>query len=167
MTISSSLAPFAAPLLVRPCVEARPLWPPRGDTSIREASHATAFGAATGLGPATGAGIGGKTVQRLCDAAMLATAAAFALPVGELNAPTRRSPYAAFARQSAMYLAHVAFGLTYTEIGRGFRRDRTTAAYACRLVEDWRDDPAVDAVLSSLENACGALRRRLTAKVLP
>ena len=98
---------------------------------------------------------------------MLATAAAFALPAGELNAPTRRSPYAAFARQSAMYLCHVAFGLTYTEIGRGFGRDRTTAAYACRLVEDGRDDPAIDAVLASLEYACITLRRSMAAKVLP
>lgn len=101
------------------------------------------------------------TTQRLCDAAMVATAAAFALPRRELAAPSRRSPYAAFARQSAMYLAHVSFGLSFTEIGRGFRRDRTTAAYACRLVEDWRDDPAVDQVLSSLESACTSLRRRI------
>ena len=65
----------------------------------------------------------------------------------------------AFARQSAMYLAHVSFGLSYAEVGRAFGRDRTTAAYACRLIEDRRDDPAIDAVLGSLENACGALRR--------
>ena len=44
----------------------------------------------------------------------LATAAAFAVPVGELIATTRRSAYVAFARQSAMYLAHVTFGLNYT-----------------------------------------------------
>lgn len=140
------------PLPVR--VEARPLWGVPPGSSGR--GHA-----------AQGFAAGGKPAQRLCDAAMFATAAAFALPFGELNASTRRSPYAAFARQSAMYLAHVAFGLSYTEVGRGFRRDRTTAAYACRLVEDWRDDPAVDGVLASLECACAALRRRLTAKVLP
>jgi chromosomal replication initiation ATPase DnaA len=98
---------------------------------------------------------------------MAATAAAFALPLGELVAPTRRSPYAAFARQSAMYLAHVVFGLSFTEIGRGFDRDRTTAAHACRLVEDRRDDPAVDSVMSSLESACAILRRRFAAAVQP
>lgn len=104
--------------------------------------------------------------QRLCDLVALVTAAAFAVPVGELAASTRRSPYIAFARQSAMYLAHVAFGLSYSEIGRGFHRDRTTAAYACRLVEDRRDDPAIDAVLGALECACGALRRRFATPAL-
>ena len=108
-----------------------------------------------------------KTAQRLCDLVALATAAAFAVPVGELIAATRRTPYVAFARQSAMYLAHVTFGLSYSEVGRAFGRDRTTAAHACRLIEERRDDPAVDAVLGSLENACGALRRRLSAPVQP
>jgi chromosomal replication initiation ATPase DnaA len=64
-----------------------------------------------------------------------------------------------------MYLAHVSFGLNYAEVGRAFGRDRTTAAYACRLIEERRDDPAVDAVLGSLENACGMLRRRLSAQI--
>ncbi len=64
-----------------------------------------------------------------------------------------------------MYLAHVTLGLTYSEVGRAFGRDRTTAAYACQLIEERRDDPAIDAVLGSLENACGALRRRLSAPV--
>ena len=112
-------------------------------------------------------GPGVWTTQRLCDLAALATAAAFAVPVGEMIAATRRTPYVAFARQSAMYLAHVAFGLSYSEVGRAFGRDRTTAAYACRLIEERRDDPAVDAVLGSLESACGALRRRLGAAVQP
>lgn len=108
---------------------------------------------------------GRKTAQRLCDVVALATAAAFALPVGELTAVTRRSHYAAFARQSAMYLAHVSFSLSYSEIGRAFGRDRTTAAHACRLTEERRDDPAVDALLGSLESACTALRRRMSAAV--
>ena len=69
--------------------------------------------------------------------------AADAVPVGELVAHSRRSPSVAFARQSAMYLAHVSFGLSFSEVARGFRRDRTTAAHACQLVEDRRDDPTV------------------------
>ena len=109
---------------------------------------------------------GAKTVQRLCDVVALATAAAFAVPVGELISATRRSAYVAFARQSAMYLAHVTFGLNYSEVARAFGRDRTTA-HACQLIEERRDDPAVDAVLGSLEDACGMLRRRLSAPVQP
>ena len=105
-----------------------------------------------------------KSAQRLCDLVALATAAAFAVPVGELIAASRRSPAIAFARQSAMYLAHVSFGLSYSEVGRAFGRDRTTAAHACRLVEERRDDAAIDAVLGSLECACAALRSRLAGQ---
>jgi hypothetical protein len=112
-------------------------------------------------------GLSPHTAQRLCDAAALATAAAFAVPVGELQATTRRSAYVAFARQSAMYLAHVAFGVNLSAVGRAFGRDRTTAAYACRAIEDRRDDPAVEHVLASLEGACRALRGRLTGPVRP
>ena len=116
-------------------------------------------GSAVRLGPDA------RTARRLCHVAALATAAAFAVPVGELNASSRRSAYVAFARQSAMYLAHVAFGLSYSEVARAFGRDRTTAAYACQLIEHRRDDPAIDALLGSLEDACCTLRRRLRAPV--
>jgi hypothetical protein len=127
-----------------PPVEARPLWKQAGPENLQ---------------------VSARTARRLCEAAALATAAAFAVPVGELQATTRRSSYVAFARQSAMYLSHVAFGVTLSEVGRAFGRDRTTAAHACRLIEDRRDDPAVNAVLGSLESACCALRRRLSAPV--
>jgi hypothetical protein len=110
-------------------------------------------------------GPGAKTAQRLCDVVALATATAFAVPFGELISSSRRSPYVAFARQSAMYLAHVTFGLNYSEVARAFGRDRTTAAYACQLIEERRDDPAIDAVLGSLEDACRTLRRKLSAPV--
>src|SRR5437667_12379045 len=115
--------------------------------SVRSASPASDAGP---LWPA-GRRPSRRTAQRFCDLAAIATAAAFALPVGEVIATTRRAPSAAFARQCAMYLAHVAFGLSFSEIGRAFGRDRTTAAHACRLVEDRRDDPAVEALLDSLE----------------
>ena len=75
-----------------------------------------------------------------------------AVPVGELM-PHAALVYVAFARQSAMYLAHVAFEIELGEVGRAFGRDRTTAAHACRLIEERRDDRAVDAVLAALELA--------------
>ena len=78
--------------------------------------------------------------------------AAAVAPVGELRAGRRRTAHVAFARQNAMYLAHVALGLSYTEVGRAFGRDRTTAAHACRVVEDRRTDPAFDARLALLEH---------------
>lgn len=66
----------------------------------------------------------------------------------------------AFARQVAMYLAHVACRLTLTEVGRLFGRDRTTVAHACRIVEDRRDDIALDRVLDLLEWAVPVMARR-------
>ena len=50
-----------------------------------------------------------------------------------------------------MYLAHVTCGLSLTEVGQVFARDRTTVAHACSRVEDQRDDPAFDRALELLE----------------
>lgn len=74
-----------------------------------------------------------------------------------------RAPIA-FARQTAMYLAHVSCGLSLTEVGQGFSRDRTTVAHACQRVEDCRDHPDTDLALDYLEAAIvewfGAARKR-------
>jgi chromosomal replication initiation ATPase DnaA len=97
----------------------------------------------------------------LCHASDLinvAVAAAFTVPVGELRAASRRRAPVALARQSAMYLAHVTLGLTFTEVGRAFGRDRTTAAHACRKIEDRRTELRLDVALAELEHA---LRRDL------
>lgn len=79
--------------------------------------------------------------------------AAYNLCHDDLSAATRKSASIAFARQVAMYLAHIAFGLSKSQIGRGFGRDRTTVAHACRTVEDRRDDPRFETILVCLENA--------------
>jgi chromosomal replication initiation ATPase DnaA len=44
-------------------------------------------------------------------------AATFAMPVAELSLPSRRSTDVAFARQTAMYLAHAVFGLNHHQVG--------------------------------------------------
>lgn len=54
------------------------------------------------------------------------------------------------ARQVAMYLAHVCCGMTPTEVGTMFGRDRTTVAHACLKVECRRDDPSFDRALDVL-----------------
>lgn len=75
----------------------------------------------------------------------------YSIERGILDHPTRGRSRVAFARQVAMYLAHVAFGLTLTTVGRAFGRDRTTVSHACALVEDARDDPEIDRTLELLE----------------
>jgi chromosomal replication initiation ATPase DnaA len=84
---------------------------------------------------------------------------ALAVAAGDLHAPTRLGSRAAFARQVAMYLAHIGFGFSFAHVGRLFDRDPTTAAYACRKMEDRRDDPGIDLMLDHLEAAA----RRLVA----
>lgn len=95
--------------------------------------------------------------EQICQLMEAAIAAAFAVPVDELRSRKRRTQTVAFARQSAMYLAHVVLGLSYSAAGSLFHRDRTTAAYACQVVEDRRDDPAIDRLLQQLEGVCRAL----------
>jgi len=74
-----------------------------------------------------------------------------------LYSPTRGEAYIAHARQLAMYLAHVTFGLSLGAVGRHFGRDRTTAAYGCRQIEDRRDNPSFDFMLDRLEQALAIL----------
>ncbi len=81
----------------------------------------------------------------------------FMVASADLWSETRGRPRAAFARQVAMYLAHVACGLTLTEVGRIFSRDRTTVAHACGLVEDLRDDTAFDRSMELLEGVLRSL----------
>ena len=94
---------------------------------------------------------------RLVEAAVCG---AMRLPAGALR--TGRGPRRiAFARQLAMYLTHVGFGVTLTEVGLCFERDRTTVRHACALVEDRRDQPAFDLSVSALEIGLALLACRL------
>jgi chromosomal replication initiation ATPase DnaA len=96
------------------------------------------------------------TIRRSSDRAVIEAivSSAFNTPVAQLRAATRQGAASAFARQCAMYLAHVVLGLNFSAVGRTFRRDRTTAAHACRLIEERREDPRIDAVIEALEAAC-------------
>lgn len=80
-------------------------------------------------------------------------ARAWNVPIGEMRSPTRRRASVAQARQVAMYLTHVIYGFSLSAVGRHFGRDRTTAAHACRLIEDRRDDENFDMLLDRLELA--------------
>jgi chromosomal replication initiation ATPase DnaA len=90
---------------------------------------------------------------------------AFAVPLDKLRGSNRGSPWTAFARQVAMYLAHVELGLSLTIVGAQFGRDRTTVSHACGRVEDRRDDPALDLALFCLTAAITWHQRALGALV--
>lgn len=87
---------------------------------------------------------------QLRDILEAAIAAAFKVSSPHLRTATRGFAHVAFARQAAMYLAHIALGLSLTDVGRIFSRDRTTVAHACVVVEDLRDDWQLDRVLDLL-----------------
>ncbi len=69
-------------------------------------------------------------------------------------APGRGVRHVARARQVAMYLAHVDYGLDFAAVGRAFHRDRTTVAHACQVVEDRRDNAWFDRRVTALERIC-------------
>ncbi|WP_199090893.1 helix-turn-helix domain-containing protein [Bosea sp. ASV33] len=93
--------------------------------------------------------------------AEVATAAAARIPLAGLRAANRGRKPIALARQTAMYLAHVAFGLSLTRVGICFGRDRTTVRHACALIEDRRDDPRLEFGLTALEAALLAAMAKL------
>lgn len=86
----------------------------------------------------------------------------------EIGRTSRGCAATALARQVAMYLTHVVCGMSLTEVGSLFDRDRTTVAHACGLIEDRRDDPAFDRVLELLEHSIlGLLLLRRGGASLP
>ena len=89
----------------------------------------------------------------------------FGIAGHDLRRATRGRANVALARQVAMYLAHVGCGMSLTEPGRLFDRDRTTVAHACGIIEDRRDDPLFDRALDLLEWAVPALATRAVPTV--
>ncbi len=75
----------------------------------------------------------------------------FSVEPEHLRRATRGRAKIALARQVAMYIAHVGYGMNLTDVGRLFERDRTTVAHACSVVEIRRDDPDFDAAVVLLE----------------
>lgn len=124
----------------------------RGDGSVGEAAP-----------PANDRTVGGVEPDRhdldITEQPSLAAvvARAFHLPAADLLAPTRRADIA-LARQVAIYVAHVGLAETLTAAGRRFGRDRSTAAHACRRVEDRRDDPRFDGLVAGIEAAVAGSR---------
>jgi chromosomal replication initiation ATPase DnaA len=94
------------------------------------------------------------------EAIELAVVQVFGVGRDDLRRLSRGRAKVALARQVAMYLAHVACGLTLTDTGKLFERDRTTVAHACGVIEDRRDDPLFDRALDLLEWAVPALSAR-------
>lgn len=92
-----------------------------------------------------------------------ATALVFGVNSRCLQQAVRGGQRVAMVRQVAMYLAHVALGRNLTEAGRLYGRDRTTAAHACTVVEDLRENAAFDRAVAELERVVRLQMRRPAA----
>lgn len=79
-------------------------------------------------------------------------ASAFELPSERLLKYDRGNAKATRARQIAIYLMHTGLSFSLSKISRIYNKDRTTIGYACRLIEDLRDNPAFDDRILELEN---------------
>lgn len=75
----------------------------------------------------------------------------FRIAESALMQPTRATKDVAFARQIAMYLAHVVYSMSYNEVAQAFGRERSTVSHACARVEDARDDADFDERLCKIE----------------
>lgn len=78
---------------------------------------------------------------------------AYQLSTREILETRRGSARAAQARQIAMYVVYVGFGISLARVANAFNRDRSTVAYACHQIEDRRDDAEFDSWLDALEAA--------------
>ncbi len=94
-------------------------------------------------------------------------AAATGVQHRDFFARSRLKQNVADARQLAMYLAHVLLGLTLTQVGGFFGRDRTTVAHACSRIEDERDAPDRDAAIQTLEDYIETARRNRSKVISP
>ncbi|MEO1066043.1 MAG: helix-turn-helix domain-containing protein [Pseudomonadota bacterium] len=92
-----------------------------------------------------------RETRAACNFIKSSAALVFDVSLKDINAKTRQQAHIAFARQVAMYVAHVRFGLKFHDVAKAFGRDRTTVGYACRLVEDRRDNPSVDFLVDCME----------------
>ena len=79
------------------------------------------------------------------------TGFALMIPDEQILSADKRDHRIARARQIAMYLAHVGLGMSLARIATALDRDRSTVAYGCHKIEDFRDDPQIDEWLDGLE----------------
>lgn len=105
-----------------------------------------------------------ERVVFVCDCMIDICSALFNVSGRELRASGRAPTSVCRVRQIAMYVTHVVMGLSMSDVGRGFGRDRTTVLHACHLVEDMRDDADFDAIVAMTERVAGAALRGLECR---
>lgn len=93
---------------------------------------------------------------RTCDHVLDILSAFFNISGKELRSHSRCERAVARVRQIGMYVVHVTLGMSMTEVGRAFGRDRSTVAHACHLIEDMREDQDFDRIVQTVETVVRA-----------
>lgn len=87
-----------------------------------------------------------------CSIAARLAAKAAGVPLDEVLHAGRGCRDSAAARALAMYLAHVGLGVSMSRVALGFKRHRSTVAYACRRIEERREVAGWDRWVDALED---------------
>lgn len=98
-----------------------------------------------------------RNASALSQATLGVVSVALGVPPAVIQSRSRCTA-AVYGRQLAMYLLNTIFRMNHSRIGRTLGRDRTTASYACRIIEERRDDPSVEAVLAACEATLESLK---------
>ena len=91
-----------------------------------------------------------------CDHVLDILSAFFNISGRDLRSHSRCERAVARVRQIGMYVVHVTLGLTMSQVGRAFGRDRSTVAHACHLIEDMREDQDFDRIIHTVETVVRA-----------
>lgn len=68
-----------------------------------------------------------------------------------------------FIKHLSIYLSHVVLGHSMRKIAQGFNIDRTSVSYACRKIEDKRDDVEDEKFISTCERLIDILAGKLVS----
>ncbi|MDQ0454304.1 helix-turn-helix domain-containing protein [Rhizobium paknamense] len=98
-----------------------------------------------------------RLLRLLCHSVSRLTEEMLGMIEEEVSPPRNRRRQRCHIRQMSMYLCHVVLGIPQYEIARAFGYDRSTVSYACHVVEDRREDKAMDQLLLRLERVVGVL----------
>ncbi|MFZ1990805.1 MAG: helix-turn-helix domain-containing protein [Alphaproteobacteria bacterium] len=107
--------------------------------------------------PSAAPGADGPEFTIISQATLGVVSLALGLSPSDILSSSRRAP-AVYGRQLTMYLLNTIFRMKHSHIGRALGRDRTTATYACKVIEELRDDPSVEVLLGACEASLTGLR---------
>ena len=86
------------------------------------------------------------------ELALTLVAASTGVPTRRMDERGRLTGAICRSRRLAIYLAYITFEWPMERVAHAFGMNRTSAAKACRWVEDARDAPALDEMLDRLES---------------